>query len=87
MWVASNPHPTHTGYDSTSRDTHCAAGYTGPIPFDECAAISSGSYSFTFTKTGSFGYHNHSDHAMIGTVVVTATPAVTASTTTTVNVH
>lgn len=72
MWVASNPHPSHTSYDGTSRETHCAAGYKGPSPFDECIAVNAGaSYTFTFTKTGTWGYHNHANHNMFGTVTVT----------------
>lgn len=68
MWLASNPHPAHTGYDGTSRTTHCAAGYTGPKPLDECA--SGTSFSFTFGKTGSFGYHDHLNSNAHGTVIV-----------------
>lgn len=53
MWVASNPHPTHTDYPG----------------FDELSsAAKGGTYQFTFTKTGSWGYHNHnnpSDHAAV----------------------
>ena len=91
MWVASNPHPVHTGYDGTSETTHCAAGYTGPAPFDECTQASQGgTFSFTFTKVGTWGYHNHADHSMTGSITVTApvenggingTVNVTASTT------
>src|SRR5262249_53166964 len=33
MWIASSPHPAHTGYDGTSRSTHCAPGYSGATPF------------------------------------------------------
>lgn len=73
MWVASDPHPSHTAYDGTSRSQHCVAGYTGPIPLDECAAAAAdGSYSFTFTKVGTWGYHNHAHDELSGTVVVTA---------------
>jgi plastocyanin len=73
LWVATDPHPAHTGYDGTSRDTHCAAGYTGPAPFDACTGIAPGaSWSFTFTKAGSWGYHNHLSPEDTGTVVVTA---------------
>ncbi len=55
MWVASDPHPTHTDYPG----------------FDEkSAAVSGGSYSFTFTRVGSWGYHNHLNPATRGTVVV-----------------
>jgi plastocyanin len=57
MWLASDPHPAHSGYDGTSRTTHCAPGYTGAKPFDECSAGSS--FSFTFDKVGTWGYHDH----------------------------
>lgn len=68
MWVASNPHPVHTGYDGTDRTTHCAAGYSGAAPFDQCASGST--FSFTFTKAGSFGYHDHLNHSAAGNVTV-----------------
>lgn len=70
MWVASDAHPTHTDYDGTSRTTHCAAGYTGPAPFDECGNGSS--FSFTFDKAGTFGFHNHSAAQFEGSVTVEA---------------
>lgn len=68
MWVAGDEHPTHTEYDSTSRATHCAAGYSGPTPFDQCGT--GDSYSFTFNKAGSFNFHNHSAAQFGGTVTV-----------------
>ncbi|MDE1924727.1 MAG: hypothetical protein KGH79_00920 [Patescibacteria group bacterium] len=68
MYIASNPHPTHEGYDGTTRSEHCAAGYTGPAPFDQCTT--GNTFSFTFTKTGTFGYHNHTDPSIMGTVIV-----------------
>jgi plastocyanin len=68
MWLASNPHPSHTGYDGTSRATHCAPGYTGAKPFDECSMGTS--FAFTFDKTGTFGYHDHMNESAHGTVVV-----------------
>src|SRR6185437_255902 len=56
LWVASNPHPTHTDYPG----------------FDELQGISTGkTYSFTFTKVGHWGYHNHLNPSQTGTVVVT----------------
>lgn len=80
MWVASDPHPSHTAYDGTSRQTHCAAGYKGPAPLDECTSVAvGGTFTFTFTKAGTFGYHNHADDSMHGTVVVTAAPAATSA--------
>ena len=92
MWVASAMHPTHMVYDTTSKDTHCAAGYTGETPFDECVAADAGeSYSFTFAKAGTWKYHDHASAGMSGTVVVTAPTAggtgVTASTSVEVNVQ
>lgn len=45
MWPASNNHPSHTIYPE----------------FDAKGDISpGGTYSFTFTKTGAWGYHDHS---------------------------
>lgn len=68
MWVASDPHPNHQGYDGTTRAQHCAADYTGAKPFDQCS--STDSYSFTFGKSGSWSYHNHSNDNDVGTIVV-----------------
>ncbi len=78
MWVASAPHPTHQGYDGTTKDQHCVAGYSGAKPFDECSAGTA--FSFTFTKAGTWGYHNHSNHNMTGMVTVTKAAAVSATT-------
>lgn len=79
MWVGSAMHPTHTAYDSTTKDAHCAAGYTGPLPFDECKAEDPGvSYSFTFTKAGTWKYHDHMNTPMFGTVIVTAATSTNA---------
>lgn len=69
MWVASAPHPTHQGYDVTTRSEHCAAGYTGPAPFDQC--FDGDNFTFTFTKTGTWGYHNHISSGDTGAIVVT----------------
>lgn len=68
MWVASNPHPIHNAYDGTTFSQHCAAGYSGAAPFDQCAVGTS--FSFTFNQTGSWGYHNHGNHSDTGTVIV-----------------
>ncbi len=66
MWVASTQHPTHTEYDGTSRQQHCAAGATPS--FDQC--IPGSSYSFSFAKSGSFDYHDHINPAAYGKVIV-----------------
>ena len=68
MWVASAPHPTHTGYDGTSRGEHCAAGYTGAAPFDQCKA--GPSYTFTFNKVGTWLFHDHMNAGAHGSVTV-----------------
>ena len=68
MWVASDEHPSHTGYDGSSRTTHCTASYSGPAPFDQCGNGSQ--YSFTFDKTGAFDFHNHSGAQYGGVVIV-----------------
>ncbi len=67
LWVASDEHPTHTEYDGTTLKEHCAAGATPS--FDECKRADT--YSFIFTKAGSFDYHNHVHSTDAGTVIVT----------------
>ncbi|MFZ2049282.1 MAG: hypothetical protein WAV25_03245 [Minisyncoccia bacterium] len=58
MSVASNPHPAHTDYPE----------------FDQYKTSSRGQKTFTFTfeKIGTWGYHNHLNATAGGTVVVTA---------------
>jgi len=52
--IASNPHPVHTD-----------------LPELVSGTLSSGqSYSFTFTKTGTFGYHCHIHPSMTGRIIV-----------------
>jgi plastocyanin len=56
MWPASDNHPSHNIYPE----------------FDSNGGISSGSsYSFTFTKTGSWQYHDHNKPGCTGTITVT----------------
>ncbi|MDO8492516.1 MAG: cupredoxin domain-containing protein [bacterium] len=55
MWLASSPHPVHTDYPE----------------FDEKEAVANGgSYKFTFSKAGSWAYHNHLSPGKRGTIVV-----------------
>lgn len=55
MWVASDPHPTHTDLSV----------------FDEKTGIEKGkSYPFTFEKKGTWGYHNHLSARDKGTIIV-----------------
>lgn len=63
MWIASNPHPVHTDYPESG-------GCSGS-KFDACKPIEKGgSYSFTFDKTGNWGYHNHLTPSNMGTIIV-----------------
>lgn len=66
MWVASAQHPTHTVYSGTSRTEHCPD--TSGTAFDQC--VGGGDYSFTFTKTGTWGYHDHLNASLFGKVNV-----------------
>src|SRR3989338_1427496 len=66
MWVASAPHPAHTAYSGTSLQEHCSDAVD--VSFDQCKI--GDTYSFTFDKTGSFKYHNHTNSSQFGTVVV-----------------
>jgi len=55
MWVASAPHPTHTDYPE----------------FDAKKSYASGqSYTFNFTKAGTWKYHNHKNPSNFGSVTV-----------------
>lgn len=55
MWVASAPHPTHTDYPEFDAKKEYTPGE---------------SYQFTFTKAGTWKYHNHKNPSAFGTVVV-----------------
>lgn len=64
VWVASNPHPIHSGYPTRG-------GCLGST-FDSCSSIApGGSWPFTFNIVGTWGYHNHLNPSEGGTVVVT----------------
>lgn len=55
--VASTPHPTHSDYPG----------------FDDVAGEGPNEiYVFTFAKEGTWGYHDHTDPALMGQVIVVA---------------
>lgn len=60
MWVASDPHPEHISYPEM--DT--SAEFRTEVP------PGNESYSFTFERAGTWGYHNHSAPEHTATVVV-----------------
>lgn len=66
MWVAANPHPSHEGYNGTTRERHCPD--TLGTSFDQCERGKS--YTFTFQETGSWSYHDHANPAAGGVVNV-----------------
>jgi len=69
FWVGSDQHPSHTEYDDTSTNEHCENGQpTSDSVFDQCSAGES--FSFTFEKSGEWGYDNHRYSQHEGTVVV-----------------
>ncbi|BCX15823.1 MAG: hypothetical protein KatS3mg098_052 [Candidatus Parcubacteria bacterium] len=69
MWTASAFHPSHTVYGGTSLEEHCPD--TAAVAFDACSGVLPGnSWSFTFTKKGSWKYHNHLAPSDFGTIVV-----------------
>jgi plastocyanin len=54
MWVASDPHPTHTLLPG----------------FDELQSVGKGgTYEYTFVKVGTWTFHNHMNPSVKGTVV------------------
>lgn len=71
MWVGVDDHPSHTKYDGTSTREHCAEGKNLNGSFDQCVAGAPGTtYRYTFTKSGTFDYHNHTASKHSGSVVV-----------------
>ncbi len=55
MWLASAPHPTHTIYPEFDAKTGIGKDQT---------------YEFTFTKQGTWRYHDHLMPRNIGTIIV-----------------
>ncbi len=69
MWTASAMHPSHTVYSNTSLGQHCPD--TANTSFDECTSAQPGqSWSFTFQKQGTWGYHNHVNAHHFGKIIV-----------------
>ncbi len=66
MWVASAQHPAHIVYSGTTLAAHCPD--TSGTAFDQCE--SGMSFTFTFTKTGTWGYHNHLRASDWGSITV-----------------
>lgn len=54
FWVASDTHPSHTDYPE----------------FDSGSIEPGGTYSFTFERAGTWGYHDHLNPQATGTISV-----------------
>lgn len=69
VWTGSAMHPTHMVYSGTNFQTHCPD--TNNNDFDQCQNGGPGtSWSFTFTKAGAWGYHNHANSSHFGKITV-----------------
>ena len=68
MWVGSDQHPVHTEYAGSSLREHCSNGDQNTAAFDQCST--GDRFSFTFEKTGEWGYHNHRYSQHTGKVTV-----------------
>ncbi len=69
MWIASAMHPLHADYSGINLQAHCPDLENND--FDQCKNEGPGtSWSFTFTKTGIWGYHNHSNSTKFGKITV-----------------
>ncbi|MBI5227370.1 cupredoxin domain-containing protein [Candidatus Micrarchaeota archaeon] len=62
-WPASGKHPTHQDYPEEG-------GCIGS-KFDSCGGVKTNeSFSFTFTKKGTWEYHDHLNSGLSGTIIV-----------------
>lgn len=69
VWTGSAMHPSHMVYGGTSLQQHCPD--TDNNDFDQCKAEGAGTqWSFTFTKKGTWGYHNHMNSSHFGKIIV-----------------
>jgi plastocyanin len=65
MWVASDDHPTHAGYPIKS-EYDCLGS-----SFDQCeATVKDTAWTYTFSRTGTWAYHNHENPEHVGSVTV-----------------
>lgn len=73
MWVGSAMHPSHMVYGGKSLEEHCPDAENDD--FDQCAASQPGeSWSFTFKKAGTWGYHNHANPSHFAKITVDSSP-------------
>lgn len=69
VWTGSAMHPAHMVYSGTALKDHCPDLENDD--FDQCQnAGPNTSWSFTFTKAGTWGYHNHAQATYFGKIIV-----------------
>lgn len=66
MWTASAVHPTHSLYSGTNLGKHCPD--ISGTAFDQCGP--GNEFRFTFTKSGTWKYHNHLNASHTGTIII-----------------
>ena len=66
MWTASAVHPTHNVYSGTNLGEHCPD--LSGTAFDQCGP--GNEFRFTFTKSGTWKYHNHLNMSHTGTIII-----------------
>lgn len=72
-WPASNIHPTHTVYPGS--DIKDCWSEEEKVMFDACRGLAPGeSFRFTFTKVGSWRFHDHLDSTIVGEITVEENP-------------
>ena len=77
-WPASNRHPIHTNYpadysgNSYGGLRSCSSEGNPKVgAFDACKRLSAGEqFSFTFNEVGTWFYHDHTNSAVSGTVII-----------------
>ena len=71
MWIASDPHPSHTGLPGFDQQGIIIPGASFLAPFfaPQASAHGPSMYEYTFTKTGTWNYHNHIFPNDRGTVI------------------
>jgi plastocyanin len=68
-WPATNAHPTHTNYPGS--DIKLCGSTAADEVFDACRGLENGeSFSFIFTETGTWNYHNHLSPGQGGSIIV-----------------
>lgn len=69
MWVASDPHPSHTNLPGFDQQGVGSSDTTQGLLLSVYAHTGQTEYRYTFLKAGNWSYHNHLNPADRGTVI------------------